>query len=200
MSRMARSLRRTPAQNLAFRKIIQATFPGYADTPPPTTPELVYKQVREYRDRYPNIALVPMESGAGPMPLLMGGAASQSTLRGYRPRDDGSDEPPPDAVIDKFISEELADDLMKMGPVDGWVEDATHNWVLAGGTADPVLIDARAGTSLTLAKALPHASYRGMWFDPHTGEVNGDPITIAGAAGTVIAKPGDGEWLLLLKP
>lgn len=186
-------------QNLAFRKIIQSTFAGYSDTPPPSTPELVYKQVREYRDRYPNIALVPMESGAGPMPLLMGGAASQSTLRGFRPRGD-ADAPPSDAVIDKFIREELSNDLMKIGPVDGWITDATHNWVLAGGAADPVLIDARAGTNFTFAKDLPHAAYRGMWFDPHTGEVKGDPINIAGTGGTVITKPGDGEWLLLLKP
>jgi len=187
-------------QNKAFRKIIQSTFPGYADTPPPTTPELVYKQVREYRDRYPSIALVPMESGAGPMPLLMGGAAAQSTLRGFRPRGDASDAPPTDAVIDKFIREELSDDLMKMGPVDGWIADAAHNWVLAGGAADPILIDARAGSSFTLAKDLPSPMYRGMWFDPHTGEVKGDPIKIAGAAGAAITKPDDSEWLLLMKP
>jgi hypothetical protein len=185
-------------QNLAFRKIIQATFPGYADTPPPSTPELVYKQVREYRDRYPNIALVPMESGTGPMPILMAGAASQSTLRGFRPRGDG-DAPPSDAVIDKFVNEELSDSLMKMGPVDGWITE-DHNWVLAGDAKAPVLIDARAGTSFTFAKNLPLASYRGMWFDAHTGEVKGDPVTIAGTAGTSITKPGDGEWLLLLKP
>ena len=72
-------------QNLAFRKIIQSEFPGYSDTPPATTPEMVYRETREYRDKYPNIALMPMEEGAGPIPLLMGGAASQSALVGGRP-------------------------------------------------------------------------------------------------------------------
>ena len=104
-----------------------------------------------------------------------------------------------DAVIDKFIHEELSNDLVKMGPVDGWITE-DHNWVLAGDAKAPVLIDARAGTSFTFAKNLPLASYRGMWFDAHTGEVKGDPVTIAGTAGTVISKPGNGEWLLLLKP
>ena len=72
-------------QNLAFRKIIQTQFPGYSDTPPATTPEMVYRQTREYRDKYPNIALMPMEEGAGPIPVLMAGAASQSALVGGRP-------------------------------------------------------------------------------------------------------------------
>lgn len=43
-------------QNRAFRELITEHFPGYTDTPPPTTPEMVYRQVREYRDRFPNIA------------------------------------------------------------------------------------------------------------------------------------------------
>lgn len=60
-------------ENHAFRELISTQFKGYSDTPPPTTPEQVYRQVREYRDRYPDIALVPMESGAGPLPILMGG-------------------------------------------------------------------------------------------------------------------------------
>jgi hypothetical protein len=49
----------------AFRELIAAAFPGYTDTPPPTRPEQVYREVREYRDRYPEIALMPMEEGAG---------------------------------------------------------------------------------------------------------------------------------------
>ena len=42
--------------NRAFREQIAAEFPGYTDTPPPTTPEQVYREVREYRDRYPGAA------------------------------------------------------------------------------------------------------------------------------------------------
>ena len=205
-------------QNRAFRELITEHFPGYTDTPPPTTPEMVYREVREYRDRFPNIALLPMEEGAGPLPILMGGGASQSSLRGgiaapaaavnapgvpgAPPRDRtataGGRGPSQDAMVDKFVSEYLAGDLMKMGPLDGLIEDGAHNWVLGGVATDVILVDARLGATFRLAKALPHATYRGMWFDPATG-VSKDAGPISGAMGTVVTKPDDKDWLLLLK-
>ena len=207
-------------QNKAFRELITDHFPGYTDTPPPTTPEMVYKQVREYRDKHPNIALLPMEEGAGPVPILMAGGASQSSLRGgivmssvALQNAPGVPGAPPrsrvlakperrenseDAIVDKFIAENLANDLMKMGPEDGVVEDSAHNWVLGGDTADALLINARAGKSFKLAKALPHAIYKGMWFNPATGETK-DAGPVSGAAGSVTSKPDEKEWLLLLK-
>jgi hypothetical protein len=209
-------------QNRAFRELISEHFPGYTDTPPPTTPEMMYKEVREYRDKYPNIALLPMENGVGPVPILMSGAASQSSLRGgivmpsaLPPNPTGIKSPPPrnlaappsagerrgaqaDAILDKFIAEHLATDLMKMNPVDGLVEDGAHNWVLGGIGTDTVLIDARIGVSFKLAKALPHPQYSGLWFDPATAATK-DAGIITAASGTVIDKPDGNEWLLLLR-
>jgi hypothetical protein len=209
-------------QNRAFRELISEHFPGYTDTPPPTTPEMMYKQVREYRDKYPDIALLPMENGVGPVPILMAGAASQSSLRGgivmpsaVPPNPTGIKSPPPrnlgaapspverrgaqaDAVLEKFVAEHLAEDLTKMGPVDGVVEDGAHNWVLAGDRTDAVLIDARAGTSLRLAKSLRGQQYSGLWFDLATGATK-DGGVVNGASGTVIDKPDAKEWLLLLR-
>ena len=205
--------------NVAFREQIEKQFKGYSDTPPATTPEMVYKQVREYRDRFPNIALLSMEEGAGPLPILMGGGASQSSLRGGfapppvpTPNAPGIPGAPPgsraaaarprgpsqDAIIDKFVADYLASDLMKMSPLDGIVADPAHNWVLGGGATDAVLIDSRSGASITLAKALPHATYRGTWFDPATGNAK-DAGSISGAAGATQAKPDDKDWLLLLR-
>lgn len=209
-------------QNRAFRELISEHFPGYTDTTPPTTPEMMYREVREYGDHYPNIALVPMENGVGPVPILMAGAASQSSLRGgivmspvVPPNPTGIASPPPrnlaapaspverrgaqaDGIVDKFVAEYLANDLMKMGPEDGMVEDGAHNWVLAGAGTSVVLIDARSGPSFKLAKALPRAGYKGTWFDPASGETK-DAGTISGSTGTVIQKPDEKEWLLLLK-
>jgi hypothetical protein len=180
----------------------------------------MYREVREYRDRYPNIALLPMENGAGPIPILMAGAASQSSLRGgiappavivpnapgipgapprARPAaPTGPRGPSPDALIDRFVNTYLSVDLMKMGPLDGLVEDPAHNWVLGGPTTDAIVIDARSGPTITLLKSLPHASYQGTWFDPATGKTQ-DGGTISGAAGSKQNKPDDKEWLLLLR-
>jgi hypothetical protein len=182
--------------NHAFREQISKQFKGYSDTPPPTTPELVYRQVREYRDRFPDIALVPMESGAGPLPILMGGGASQSSLRAAPTvRKAG---PSQDAVIDKFVRDYLATDLVKMDPRDGIVSDPSHNWTLAGDTTDAILIYSLSGPSLTLAKPLAHNTYRATWFDPNTGLAK-DPIEISGRTGTTISKPDNKDWLLLLR-
>jgi hypothetical protein len=92
----------------------------YTNTGPPTTQAQVYRQVREYRDRYPNIALLPMENGAGPLPILMAGAASPSSLRAPESHQDALST---DTTIDKFVRNQLADDLMKLEPVEGVVAD-----------------------------------------------------------------------------
>ncbi len=181
-------------ENHAFRELIQTRFKGYSDTPPFTTPEMVYKQVREYRDRFPNIALVPMESGAGPIPILMGGGAAQSSLRGYAPGAPRREGPNLDAILDKFIHDYLATDLVKLGPVDG-VADA-NTWVLAGSAAHPVLLYSRSGPTITLTKPLASASYHAIWFDPSSGTAQ-DPVSVSGLT---LNKPNEKEWLLLLKP
>jgi hypothetical protein len=209
-------------QNLAFRKIIQSEFPGYSDTPPATTPEMVYRETREYRDKYPNIALMPMEEGAGPIPLLMGGAASQSALVGGRPpvvppsagRPAGAggvsarpsntgarglDPANPDRIIESFVQNYLASDLMKMSPQDGWTADLDHTWSLAGGASEPVLMYSLSGTTVAFAKSLPSSRYSALWFDPHTGNAQTSFVT-TGAAGTSLTKPNAEPWLLLLTP
>jgi len=205
-------------ENHAFRELISQAFPGYTDTPPPTTPEMVYKQVREYRDKYPNIALMPMENGAGPIPILMGGAASQSALVGGRPpipanpQQRASAMYPPrsataggrggdnqDRIIDTFVHTYLGRDLMKMSPKDGSVAAPERTWVLAGGAADPVVIYSLSGPNITLATALPSDTYKATWFDPRTGKAQDAQLPSA-AAHTPMTKPDEKDWLLLLTP
>jgi hypothetical protein len=184
-------------QNRAFRDMIASRFGDkYSNFGPPTTQEQLYRQVREYRDRYPDIALVPMENGAGPLPILMGGGVSQSSNR--TPSENGATGLSTDAIIDKFIHEYLAEDLMKMKPLDGAVADPAHNWVLAGKTTDAVLIYSRAGAAINLTAPLAHATYRATWFDPSSGQTR-NTSGISGKAGTTIAKPDDRGWLLLLR-
>jgi hypothetical protein len=184
-------------QNRAFRDMIASRFGDkYSNFGPPTTQEQLYRQVREYRDRYPDIALVPMENGAGPLPILMGGGVSQSSTRTVS--EGGAAGLSTDAIMDKFIHEYLAEDLMKMKPRDGVVADPEHNWVLASKTTDTALIYSRAGAAITLTAPLAHATYTGIWFDPSSGQTR-DASGISGKSGTKITKPDDKGWLLLLR-
>ena len=206
-------------ENHAFRELISKAFPGYTDTPPPTTPQQVYRYVREYRDRYPDKALMPMEEGAGPIPILMAGAASQSALTSRPPAATPTaqesatamyplrtsttplapNQPSADKIIEQFVHAYLAKDLMKMSPKDGWVAAPERTWVLAGGAENPVLIYSLSGADITLTSSLPAKAYKATWFDPRTGAAQ-DAKAISAAAQTILSKPDAHEWLLLLFP
>ena len=210
-------------ENHAFRELITKEFPGYTDTPPATTAEQMYRETREYRDKYPNIALMPMENGAGPIPLLMGGAASQSALVGGRPpvpppaasrqgSDPNStaqaaaatprgqsDQQRQDRTIESFVRTYLSTDLMNMSPKDGWTASPDRTWTLAGEAKDPVLIYSLSGENITLAQTLPGKQYEALWFDPRTGSAQ--PIqNVSTTQNTVFTKPDAQPWLLLFKP
>jgi hypothetical protein len=210
-------------ENHAFRELITNEFPGYTDTPPATTPEQMYRETREYRDKYPDVALMPMENGAGPLPLLMGGAASQSALIGGRPpvpaptssrqgtdTNAGSqrttttpplqnDQQKQDRILESFVATHLSMDLMNMSPKDGWTAAPEHTWVLAGGVREPVLVYSLSGEDVTLAQTLPGKDYEAEWFDPRTGLPQ--PIqNVSTSKGVAITKPDAGAWLLLFKP
>jgi hypothetical protein len=207
-------------ENHAFRELIADRFPGYTNTPPPTTPEQVYREVREYRDRYPNVALMPMEDGTGPIPILMGGAGSPSGLVTQAPAPvpsateqasamyphgpaEAAPQSPEHIQMDKaftqFEQNYFASSLTRMTPKDGWVEAPEYTWVLAGGAADPVLIYSLSGLSITLTSAFPAGDWSPVWFDPRTGSTHDAPA-ISAVPHAVIQKPDSREWLLLHKP
>jgi Family of unknown function (DUF6298)/Putative collagen-binding domain of a collagenase len=210
-------------ENHAFRELITEEFPGYSDTPPATTPEQMYRETREYSDKYPNTAFMPMENGAGPIPLLMGGAASQSALVGGRPpilaptasrQGPGTssasqrtatslpaqiDQQKQDRTLESFIRTYLSVNLMNMSPKDGWTTAPERTWTLAGEVKDPILIYSLSGEDVTLTQTLPAKHYEAMWFDPRTGSTQ--PIqNISITQNTVLTKPDAQAWLLLFNP
>ena len=159
-----------------------------------------------YRDKYPDIALMPMENGAGPIPILMGGAASRSALvappamaaagsirGGGMPGIGGQD-----STIDVFVRDYLGADLMKMSPQDGWTEARERTWTLAGGAKEPVLVYSLSGEEIAFATALPGASYSALWFDPRSGSTQ--PAMETSSPGKKIyRKPDNKDWLLFLR-
>ena len=185
-------------RNLAFREMITREFRRSGDAPPPTTPEQIYRQVREYRDRFPRKAVVTWHGGAGPIPVLMAGGA-QALMR--NPAAGQSQGAQPDRTpLDAFVREHLAASLMHMSPRDGWLEDAARAWALADARGSTVLVYSLAGGTVKLAADLPLKAYDGLWFDPRTGATRPlDAPPSAWAKGATVTKPTAEDWLLLLK-
>ena len=183
-------------RNRAFREMITEDFGQPGDNPPPTSAEQIYRQVREYRDRFPDKALVAWYSGVGPIPVLMAGGA-QALMR--NPAAGQSQAAGPDrTIIEGFVREHLASVLMKMSPRDGVLEDAVHTWCLADARSEVVLVYSLAGPTMKLAQALPQKDFNGMWFDPRNGTTRPLVAPALWNKGTIIQKPSEGDWLLLL--
>jgi len=153
--------------NLAFREAITRDFSRSGDQPPDTTPEQVYRQVREYHDRYPDKAIVAWNGGAGPIPVLMAGGAEALMRNPSAGQGQGRtvDRMPPDV----FVRDRLAATLMTMQPRDGAAADA---WCLADERYAAVLLYSLRGDAIHLARPMPQAGYTALWFDPRTGNTS----------------------------
>jgi hypothetical protein len=180
-------------KNLAFREAITADFNrGAGDSPPDTTPQQVYRQVREYHDRYPDKAIVAWNSGAGPIPILMAGGA-QALMRNPS-AGQGQAKTVDRTPLDAFVREHLARSLMNMQPRDGMTADPETTWCLADERGETVLVYSLAGTAVKFTPAPPPKDYTGWWFDPRTAKTQ-----TAEAVAQVMAKPTPEAWLLLLQ-
>jgi hypothetical protein len=184
-------------KNLAFREMIAQDFGSSGDTPPDTTPLQVYRQVREYHDRYPDKAIVAWNGGAGPIPVLMAGGA-QALMRNPS-AGQGQGRSVDRTTLDGFVREQLRTTLMKMQPRDGAAADPEQTWCLADDGGESVLFYSLAGASITLLRTLAQNRYTGLWFDPRTGATRPVEGTVSGRAGTVIRKPTAEAWLVLLR-
>jgi hypothetical protein len=172
---------------LAFREQRTAAFGK--DAVPPGTPTLVYKQVREYHDRFPEKAIISGHAGQGPIPILMAGGAipllaDYSAAQPLKPERD-------DRALINFVREHLGSDLAKMEPrdVDG------ETWCLADPDGNHWLYYSAAGNQIPLGPATHLDGCTGFWFDPQTGTTKKAQIKL----GTTIAKPSPGAWLLLIQ-
>ena len=182
-------------QNLAFRELISKEFPrSGGDTPDATTPLEVYRQVREYHDRYPDKAIVAWNGGAGPIPVLMAGGA-QAIMRNPA-AGHGAGRFVDHTPFDTFVQNELSGILMHLQPRDGVAANPDQNWCMTDEHDDAVLLYSLAGDSIQLQKALAQLNYTGLWFDPRSGATH--PFSDS-ARPLSIAKPSTDPWMLLLR-
>lgn len=182
---------------LAFRERIGREFGHSGDTPPDTTPEQAYREVREYRDRFPDRAIVAWHNGVGPLPTLMAGGAQ--VLMRNPAAGQGQGREVDRTPLDAFVREHLAAVLMTMTPRDGLLGEGARTWCLADAGLDAILIYSLAGPAITLAQPLPSRAFRGVWFDPRTGGTQPLRTPVSGKIGSAMEKPTEDDWLLLLK-
>jgi hypothetical protein len=181
-------------KNLAFREAITRDFTrANGDAPPDTTPLQVYRQVREYTDRFRDKAVVAWNSGAGGIPILMAGGA-QALMRNPS-GGHGQGRQLDHTTFDDFVHAQLASVLASMKPRDGVASEPDQNWCLADERRDTVLLYSLAGPAIRLLQTLPQTSYTGLWFDQR----NGTTRPLEGAVSTAIQKPTSEPWLLLLR-
>jgi hypothetical protein len=184
-------------KNVAFREMIARDFGRSDDAPANTTPLQVYRQVREYHDRYPDKAIVAWHGGTGPIPTLMAGGA-QVLMRnpsGGHGQGKTVDRTP----LDGFVREQLATALMDMKPREGVAAAPEQTWCLADDHNATVLLYSLSGPTITLLRELSQNPYTGLWFDPRTGDTRPLQMPVAATAGATIEKPTAEPWLLLLR-
>ena len=178
-----------------------------------TTPQSLYRQIREYRLRYPDKAIiqhhrVEVEKAWA----FLTGGGSMIIARMHYPDSRPPKEPwhPPDSYIAPaeaatilptydFINWNLSKSLQKMRPTDIVLTNRDNNWCLAG--EDSYLVFALKGgrIDLDLSEA-PKSPFDAKWFDPRNGALTpaGGESIIAGGQ-TSFETPDEKCWVLWLK-
>jgi hypothetical protein len=173
-------------KNTAFR-MYRRRFPNKRR--PPSTMELLYKQIREYKDVYPDKALIGYVAGVGPLPILMAGGAY--AIYQY----DGLQASPKNNVFNDFVSTHLADFLWKMEPADYLVADSDKTWCMANPGNEYLFFSLYgAGVEATLEEG--DYSYR--WFSPE-GKVLTDFKKVKIRDKLLMIPPDKKPLLLLVK-
>jgi len=172
-----------------------------------TTPLAIYRQVREYRLRYPAKGLIHHihASRQQTWAFLMGGGSMLFRFLAY-PKAANPPEyiAPEDTVVVQttydFINQNLSHTLQKMVPLDVVQNDPDHNWCL-GEAGKSYLIYALAGGPVTVDLSGATGTFEATWFDPRTGSLRLDAAqpTVPGGKVATLTAPGADDWALWLK-
>lgn len=168
----------------AFREQRVAAFGK--DRVPVGTPEGVYRQVADYRDRFPEKVVLCGHAGKGPMPVLMAGGypllADYAAAQPLKPERD-------DPALFAFLRREHGRSWSQLRRL----KDAPAGlWALAGG--GHWLLYSETGDALPKPAPLLGRAARGNWFNPADGTTR--PLVWTTAS--QLAKPTAGPWLLSL--
>lgn len=169
-----------------------------------TTPEQIYRQIREYRERHPKRGILHMINGSRQQTwaFLMGGgsilvrylqSAEEKETRYVAP--EGIE---PVRKVYEFVKEHLAERLPDMRPAD-LTSDPERNWCLAspGGS---YLVYLLRGGKVRLDLSSANGRFRARWLDPRTGTLTEAESSPVSAGKTILLEaPGPGDQALWLQ-
>jgi len=173
-----------------------------------SSPEQIYLKVREYRDRYPDKAVIDAlgQSREQSWAFLMAGGSM--IVAGQIQYPDKAD--PPEYIMPanlgiilptyQFIREHLATSLSRMKPLDIVLGQPESTWCL-GARGEGYLVCALRGGSFRVDLSQEPGSFTAQWFNPRSGElqpVQEGPLT--GGKPVTFTAPDSQDWALWLKP
>ena len=170
-----------------------------------TTPLAIHQQIREYRLRYPEKALLHRIEASREQSLafLFGGGSMLVRSMGYpegqEPKAYGP--VPPAHIIQPtydFINQKLAAGLPRMTPQPSLVKDAAGNFCLCE-PGRAYLVYALKGGPVELDLSTVTGEFEARWFDPRTGALReAAPGAIRAAAVVKLSAPSSEDWILWL--
>jgi hypothetical protein len=162
------------------------------DIPFPTTQEKMYKQVREYHDRYPEKAILSELNDVSSIPSLMaGGAQVNGTFM--------KESRPGHLTFDTFINRYLSETLMLLEPNDNLLDHQKENWCLTDNNMKVILIYSLEGKEIIFSDDVMGDIFSGLWYDPLTERVFPLDVKLNIRKGLKIVKPTNYNLMLLLK-
>ena len=169
-----------------------------------TTTEQVYRQVREYREKYPDKAILHhvratrQQSWA----MLMAGA---SMLVGQLPYPEKKD--PPTYISPELcrsiqptydlIRKHLSGTLPRCKPADLIVNSPSDTWCMTDGR-DTYLVYTSSGSRFQLDLSRVSGEFQAQWFDPRTGKAASADSVPAGNLAE-FTPPSKNDWVLHLQ-
>jgi len=181
-------------------------FPGrYTGKSKETSAQQIYRQVKEYRLRYPDKAIVHMieASRQQTWAFLMGGGSMLIRDLEYPGGQDPPEYiPPADSHIIQptydFIRANLATTLQRMKPQNLLRSSPERNWCLAE-TNKTYLVYALKGGRIQLDLSAASGRFTSKWFNPRTGQLSDANGGFVAAGKTVTFNaPDRSDWALWL--
>jgi len=176
------------------------------------SPESLYRQIREYRQKYPNKAIVQHQkvelektwaflmAGGSMIIGRMQYADSLPPKKPWEPPDDYI--APEESIIIQptydFINKYLSEYLPNMKPVNVASNTQKNVWCLAN-VGQVYLYYSQKGTAIELdLSAIPHNSFKAFWFNPRSGDIISVTENISGNNKYTFTTPDKNSWAMLI--